>query len=106
MAATGKVTGFLISPRSARSASGVSETSTSPAQKKRGPRLGLSSAEAYFVPGEVLDKKGREQEAVESLKTTIQNDPQFSKPHYLLGLIYRKQGLQEEAKKNSRFSRN
>jgi Flp pilus assembly protein TadD len=47
----------------------------------------------------VLNKLGRNAEALEALKHSTSNDPGYDEPHYLLSGIYRRLGDENQAQK-------
>jgi tetratricopeptide (TPR) repeat protein len=61
------------------------------------PRL----AQAQYNLGRILDKEGKYQEAVETLKAAAALDQQYPEPHFLLARIYQRLGELELAKTES-----
>lgn len=62
--------------------------------------LNPKSAEASFFLGKALSNLGNESEAAEVLVHSIQNDPNYSDAHYLLGRLYRSKDVQTMRRKN------
>jgi tetratricopeptide (TPR) repeat protein len=61
------------------------------------PRL----AQAQYNLGRIFDRKGKYQEAIQTLKAAIALDQQYPEPHYLLARIYQHLGELELAKTES-----
>jgi Flp pilus assembly protein TadD len=53
----------------------------------------------YYNMGKRLYEKGQEEKAEGQLLQSVERDPDFIKPHVLLGIYYKKNGLHEEALK-------
>ena len=53
---------------------------------------------AQFQLGRVLEKQGRNQEAIQALNQAATLDPAYPEPHYLLGRIYQRLGQGQLAK--------
>jgi tetratricopeptide (TPR) repeat protein len=68
---------------------------------KRNP----ASARNFFLTGKALHKLDKIELSVGWLKQSIQLDPKYPEPRYLLGQIYRKQGLLEESQRELKIFR-
>lgn len=58
-----------------------------------------ASARNFFLTGKALTRMEKPDVAIEWLKRAAELDANYPEPHYLLGQIYSKQGLKEEAEK-------
>ena len=54
--------------------------------------------QSRYQLGRVLERQGKNQEAVQALKEAAALDPAYPEPHYLLGRIYQRLGQPELAK--------
>jgi Flp pilus assembly protein TadD len=49
-------------------------------------------AQAHYVFGILLEKRGRDEEAIRELELAAALDTAYAQPHYALGRIYRRAG--------------
>jgi predicted Zn-dependent protease len=65
---------------------------------RKATELNPKSAETHYVLGRLLDKLGKEAEAMKALQQSADLDPSYPEPRYLLSRIHLKQGRTEEAR--------
>ncbi len=66
---------------------------------RRAADLNPESAEALYVLGRALDRLGKTDEAIQTLRDSIRIGDRFAESHYLLSRIFLKLGKTAEAEK-------